>query len=319
VQRIFSEQFAGAPREDIENLGDRLRHPFHKRFRTVLYVGENARGHVVGFALVLHDPALSFAYLDYLATTKKSPGRGIGAALYEYLREDALGMKARGIYFECLPDDPAMCPDDQQRRANASRLQFYERYGARPFAGTAYESPIPGVSTTCLPYLMYDGLGESEPPPAVTVRKIVRAVLERKYSDLCPPSYVDKVVASFKDPLRLREPRYARSAAGARPARLTPRHLVAMTVNDRHDIHHIRDRGYVESPVRIKAILAELEPSGLMQQIPVRPYPMRHINAVHDPEYVNYLRRACAEVPHGRSVYPYVFRVRKQTRPPKEL
>jgi acetoin utilization deacetylase AcuC-like enzyme len=92
-----------------------------------------------------------------------------------------------------------------------------------------------------------------------------------------------------------------------------------MTVNDRHDIHHIRERGYVESPVRIKAILNELVPSGLVKTIPVKEYPMRHIKAVHDNDYVEYLKRACAEVPAGKSVYPYVFPVRNQTRPPKEL
>jgi acetoin utilization deacetylase AcuC-like enzyme len=127
------------------------------------------------------------------------------------------------------------------------------------------------------------------------------------------------VVASFRDPLQLREPRYAKAPVVAKPAAFVSRQLVAMTVNDRHDIHHIRERGYVESPVRIKAILNELVPSGLVRAIPVKEYPMRHIKAVHDNDYVEYLKRACAEVPANKSVYPYVFPVRNQTRPPKEL
>ena len=39
----------------------------------------------------------------------------------------------------------------------------------------------------------------------------MRAILERKYGDLCPPSYVEMVVGSFQDdPVLLREPKYTR-------------------------------------------------------------------------------------------------------------
>lgn len=43
VQRIFREQFAGAPVEDIDSLVEKLRNPFKKRFRTILYVAEDGR------------------------------------------------------------------------------------------------------------------------------------------------------------------------------------------------------------------------------------------------------------------------------------
>jgi acetoin utilization deacetylase AcuC-like enzyme len=319
VTSIFFEHFGGAPPEDIQQLGERLRNPFNKRFRTVLYVAENAPGQVQGFAIVLHDPALSFCYLDYLAAGKKLAGRGIGAALYEYVRDEALGMRAQGLFFECLPDNPATCPEPELRKQNAARLRFYERYGARPFIGTEYEAPIPGVSSTYLPYLVLDRLGGEKMPPARWVRDVVRAILERKYAKICPPEHIDVVVSSFRDPLQLREPRYIKAPVVAKPAAYVTRQLVAMTVNDRHDIHHVRERGYVESPVRIKAILNELVPSGLVKTIPVKEYPLRHIKAVHDHDYVEYLKRACAEVPAGKSVYPYVFPVRNHARRPKEL
>lgn len=319
VTTIFFDHFAGAPAEDIHLLGERLRNPFNKRFRTVLYVAENAPAQVQGFAIVLHDPNLQFCYLDYLAAGKKLAGRGVGAALYEYVRDEALGMGAEGLFFECLPDDPAICTDVTERKQNAARLRFYERYGARPFIGTAYESPIPGITTTCLPYLVMDPLGNHKPPRARWVREVVRAILERKYSKMCPPEYIDKVVASYRDPLQRRDPRYVKAAVTAKPALYGTRQLVAMTVNDRHDIHHIRERGYVESPVRIKAILNELVPSGLVKAIPVKEYPIKHIKAVHDGEYVEYLKRACAAVPAGKSVYPYVFPVRNHARRPKDL
>ena len=318
VATIFREHFSAAP-QDIEQLAERLRNPFMKRFRTVLYVAENARGQVQGFAIVLHDPELSFSFLDYIAARKQLTGRGVGAALYEYVRDEARSMGSKGLFFECLPDDAEGCPDPVLRRQNTARLRFYERYGARPFVDTGYETPIPGCATTLLPYLMYDSLGRDKLPKAGFVREVVRAILERKYSRICTPEYVDAVVASFRDPLRLRPPRYVKSPEAATPSPLTARQLIAMTVNDRHDIHHVRERGYVEAPVRVKAILGQLEASGLVHRIPVKEYPLRHITAVHESEYVFYLKRACEGVPPGQSVYPYVFPVRNHAHPPKDI
>jgi acetoin utilization deacetylase AcuC-like enzyme len=51
----------------------------------------------------------------------------------------------------------------------------------------------------------------------------------------------------------------------------------------------------------------------------VKEYSLRHVLAVHDAAYVNYLKRACAKVPQGDSIYPYVFPIRNHARPPKEL
>ena len=92
-----------------------------------------------------------------------------------------------------------------------------------------------------------------------------------------------------------------------------------MAVNDKHDIHHIRERGYVESPVRIKAILEELVPSGLVENLAVKEYPLRHILAVHDRDLVEYLERHCRDAPLQKSIYPYVFPIRNASRPPKHL
>jgi acetoin utilization deacetylase AcuC-like enzyme len=94
--------------------------------------------------------------------------------------------------------------------------------------------------------------------------------------------------------------------------------LIALVVNDTHHIHHVRQRGYVESPVRIKSILDGIEPTGLFWRTPPREFSEAHIRAVHDGRFVDYLKRVCAEVPPGRSIYPYVFPVRNRTRPPRD-
>jgi acetoin utilization deacetylase AcuC-like enzyme len=319
VRRIFEAQFPDAPVSDIEHLADRLQNPFKKRFRTVLYVAENSRHSVTGFAIVLHEPVLKFCYLDFLAAGKDVPGRGVGAALYEFVRDEAVSLAANGLFYECLPDDPDRCQDPKIRKLNAARLRFYETYGACPIVGTKYHLPVPDGTADNVPDLVWDCLDKKPVLPAQAAQEVVRAILERKYSDLCPPAYVKDVVQSFNDPIQLREPRYVRAPFERRLA--TPRspELIAVTVNDKHDIHHIKERGYVESPVRISAIIGELTNSGMIETIPVKEYPMKHILAVHDAELVNYLKAACESAPVGKSIYPYVFPIRNATRPPKDL
>ncbi|MGH8167755.1 MAG: histone deacetylase family protein, partial [Woeseiaceae bacterium] len=204
------------------------------------------------------------------------------------------------------------------RRQNASRLKFYERFGARPIANTSYETPLHATDTNP-PYLMYDGLGRDKPLARSRARKIVRAILERKYGQVCPPQYVDKVVKSFRDdPVQLREPRYPVEPADAPDFRPRQRRIV-LIVNDKHSIHHVNDRGYVEAPVRIRSILKELDRTELFEKRPPRHFAIAHIEAVHDREFVRFLQKACANVPAGNSVYPYVFPVRNRARPPKNL
>ncbi len=93
---------------------------------------------------------------------------------------------------------------------------------------------------------------------------------------------------------------------------------IPLIVNDKHDIHHIRERGYVEAPVRISAILSEIDKTGLFARREPRRYPDRWIREVHDGRLIDYVRTACAEAPEKTSVYPYVFPVRNAARKPKE-
>jgi acetoin utilization deacetylase AcuC-like enzyme/GNAT superfamily N-acetyltransferase len=318
TQRLLRERFSGVREEDIEQLAEKLRNPFKQRFRTILYVAENSRATVVGFALLMHEPELRFAFLDFIASSRSKHGRGIGGALYERVRDEARAMDVEGLFFECLPDDPQDCPSPEVHRANVARMRFYEQYGARPVIHNAYRTPVrPG--DTQLPYLMYDDLGSGRPPRRDFVQAAVRAILERKYAYLCPPEYIQRVVDSFvDDPVALRPPRYREKVLPERRLVVPPHLRVAMVVNDQHDIHHIRERGYVESPVRISAIRRELEPSGLTEPIAPREYPDEHITAVHAVELLEYLRRACAQVPPGKSVYPYVFPIRNAARPPRD-
>ncbi len=316
VQAILREQFPLMREADIAKLPDQMRDPLKYRFRTILFVAEGAGDRVRGFALLLHLPDLNFAYLETISAAAREMGRGLGGALYERVREEARALDVTGLFLDCLPDDPALSPDAKTRQQNARRLAFYERYGARPITGTRYETPVtPG--DTDPPYLVFDGLGQHRLPSRRQARQIVRAILERKYGDLCPPDYIDTVVQSFNDdPVRLRPPRYAKApVAPAASKAVRPLPLVS---NPEHQIHHIRERGYVEAPARIGAIIAELDKTGLFAATPRRHFSDSHIRAVHDSTLVNYLERACRDLPAGKSLYPYVFPIRNRSRPPKE-
>jgi len=317
VREILRSQFDSLPESTIEGLGEKLRNPFEHQLRTILFVAEDSSHQVLGFALVRHEPVIHFFFLDFLASSRGLTDRGTGGSLYERVRETAVALDCLGVLLECLPDDPEPGLSAERLAQNRARLRFYERFGARPVIGTAYETPL-SPDDTEMPHLVFDGLDRPRLPPAEFFRKAVRAILERKYRDVCSPEYVNRVVASLNDgSIRLRPPRY-RPASTPHP---TPRPRLAAiptVVNDRHQIHHIRERGYVEAPVRIASILGALEPEGLVRRIEAKPFPDRHLTAVHDPRLVAYLRRACNEVPEGKSLYPYIFPIRNPDRLPKD-
>jgi acetoin utilization deacetylase AcuC-like enzyme/GNAT superfamily N-acetyltransferase len=316
AHKILREQFPLMPDCDIAKLPDQLSNPRKHRFVSRLFVAENAHDQTLGVALLLHAPDIGFSYLEVISTAKGLMGGGIGAALYERVREEARVLNTQ-LYFEALPDDPALSPNPEIRADNAARLKFYEHYGARPIVNTAYETPIT-QGTTDPPHLLLDPLGSNDLPSRNHVRKVVRVILERKYGS--PPDYVQMVVDSITDdPICLREPRYVKTR---RPPKGEVRALgeprVALVLNDEHAIHHVHDRGYVEAPVRIRSIIAELYASNLFERVPTKRYSEREIRAVHDGRLVDYIRKACLMAGPKKSIYPYVFPTRNQSRPPKD-
>ncbi len=319
VQAILRAQFPLLREKVIQEIPERLRNPLKYKFRSSLFIAEGGKAKVLGFAFLFHEPEMQFCYLDYLAATQLVSGRGIGGALYERVRQEALALQSVGLFFECLPDDPALAPDPEILKQNVARLRFYERYGARPIIHTAYEMPI-SPESLYPPYLVFDDLGRGVALPCERARVIVHTILIREYGHVCSKEYIDTVVDSFRDPVvQLRAPKYGtKEPVPLRPT--VPKDLrIVLVVNDRHSVHHVRDRGYVESPVRIKTVLKEIGDSNLFENVPPRTYADSHIRGVHDSEYVNYFKRVCDNVPEGESVYPYVFPIRNLARPPKEL
>ncbi len=320
VQNILRTQFHLLHEDDINKLPEQLLNPLKYRLRSILLIADDGKGNVKGFALMQHAPDLNFCYLDFISTDKKIMGSGIGSVLYERVREESRYLKTIGLFFESLPDDPALCRDPLVLKQNAARLRFYERYGARPVINTAYETPLkPGDDNP--PYLVYDDLGQNIRLSRDTAHTIVRAILERKYGQLCPRDYRNMVVESFKDnPVKLREPRYVKKETHIQVKPDIPLDKrILLIINDQHWIHHVQERGYVESPVRIKSILKEIRRTEFFYDIQPSHFSERYITMVHNPKYVDYFKKVCAGLEPGKSVYPYVFPIRNAARPPREL
>jgi acetoin utilization deacetylase AcuC-like enzyme/GNAT superfamily N-acetyltransferase len=319
VMEILREQFPLLSARDIEKLPDQLRNPMKYQFRAILCVAERSRGKIDGFALLFHAPLLKFCYLDYLSAAKQMTGGGIGGALYERVREEALDLETTGLFYECLPDTPELSRDPAVRKINASRLKFYERYGARPIINTAYETPVaPGMDNP--PYLVFDDLGQGIELANGQAKAIIRAILERKYKHVVSKEYIEMVIDSVKDdPVRLRKPKYGKKPSLPVDRKIPEDRKIRLVVNERHGIHHIEERGYVETPVRIDAILDEANKTDLFQRIPVRRYSESNIKAVHDNGFVDYIREVCSKLDEGTAVYPYVFPIRNRTKPPVDL
>ncbi|MEE4184895.1 MAG: histone deacetylase family protein [Gammaproteobacteria bacterium] len=317
VQDMLRAQFPDLTDDEVAAMSTQVRDPLYHRFKTTLFVAEQ-KGAVQGFAVLLHLSDLDACVLDFISAGVGQTGGGIGGALYERVRDEALQLGACGVFLECRPDDPALEPDPAVRAENEARLRFYERYGARPIINTAYETPWPVDDESY--HLVFDGLGADVPLHPGPLRKIVRAFLERKYRGDCPADYVRKVCRSIvDDPVQLRAPRYVRQPRSAITKRSPRLKGIAMVINTRHDIHHVRERGYVEAPVRVRVINDELQRTGLFEMQKVRRYPRRHILAVHDAGMVNYLKRAGEVVGPDTAVYPYTFPSRRLARPPKSL
>ena len=315
VQDILRTQVDALKDHEVTDLPKKLNDAMKYRFQSRLLVSQHKNADVDGFALIMHATDIGFCYLDFIAAGKTMTGQGLGGALYERVRDEALNMGASCILMECLPDDPVLSPDPKIRKQNARRLAFYERYGVRVITGTFYETPTKPDDTDP-PYLVIDTLGNPL-PDGKFMRKAVRAILERKYSDLCDPAYIDKVVKSFPlEGVSLREPKYIKAESSSYTPALEKSKNIILIANEGHEIHHVKEHGYVESPVRIKVILRELEKLSFIEKRPAKSWNDKHILGVHDADYVSFLKKACLSVPKGKSVYPYVFPIRNQDRKP---
>lgn len=322
AQAIFRESFPTIA-EEAETIPLLVQKQRELGYDVRLLVAEK-NGHVAGFAIIFYFPECGFSYLDYIATATKAHGGGLGAALYDAVRETARHLGARGLFLEVRPDDRAVHATDAQYQDAVRRLRFYERLNVLPLTGTAYDKPTrPGGDYTLL---LYDGLGRERPLRASELRTALGAILVHKYR-LAPthPQHVTYVQSIKRDPVELRPskllvgdeaaPSLARPSA---PLRTIVR-PVKLVFSNEHAIHHIAQRGYVETPARVDAIARAFVGSPLIEFVRPRRFDEKHIRAVHAPDFVSYLARMSKTLAPGELVYPYVFPLRRPEKKPREM
>lgn len=321
IKVIIRQQFSAITENEISELRDHLINPVKYHFRSIIFVAEDMQRTVKGFAYLMHYHDLNFCFLDFISTAKLSVGRGIGSALYERVREEALSFNSIGIFLECFPDDPALCLDPVMLKENKTRMRFYEYYGVRPVINTKYETPLEAGKDNP-PYLLFDDLGKDIKLNRELLRLIIAAILERKYAGICTPSYIKMVIESVQDdPVQLRVPRYKKKTGKIIPpfGKTPVDKRIALVINDKHHIHHVRERGFIEAPIRIKRVMEKLQQTDLFTIKKPKRYPVKYITEIHDKDFVSYLRKISESLKPGTSVYPYVFPIRNPAQPPVDI
>jgi len=316
IQVLFEKAFPDLA-EDPDYIPRKLVEQTARGYPCILLAAHGEGESILGFALADFFESIGYAYLDFIVTGAELRGRGLGGALYEALREDLIDRGAMGLFLEVPTDDPEQVPNAAHLKANKSRLKFYERYGARPILNTLYDQPIrPGKPPE--PRLLYDPLESTDALDSDELKKAIRSILTLRYEYDPDDPYVKKVVASVKDsPVRIRKAIYV----GPGETRFKmPRRLHPLKVfcSSGHALHHVKERGYVERPARVDVILKALDALPDVERLKVRNFGEGPIRAVHDADFVNYLRNICQDLPKGEMVYPYVFPIRRTDRPPHD-
>jgi len=316
VQSIIKAQFPTSHRDDRERIPLQLHDPVAYKYRSVLFVADDTAGRVKGFAVMLHLADINVTYLELISAAPLNTGGGIGGVLYERVRQESIKLNVNGLFLECSVDSPERISNPVVLKQNRQRLLFYERYGVYPIVNNDYEAPVmPGDED--LYYLMYDPLNGDGKLSLELTRKVARAVLERKYSDLFSPARINEIALSFKDdPVVLRAPRYKKRTI---PVVRSAKEQIGLVVNEKHAIHHVSDKGYLESPIRLPQILKEIAKTGLFTRIEPRKTPSTLLRRIHDSEYLAFLRDVCRQLPENKSIYPSVFPGRNRFRKSRDV
>lgn len=316
AQNLFREAFPSLA-SHADKIPSMLNRPIQQGYSAALVVLEGRKGHVDAFALVLHFPECKSVFLDYIAVRKSSRAAGLGTALYEAVREYCQDVGAHGLYLEVQPDDPALTTDPATLEEARKRIRFYENYGVRTIINPAYYEPVGDPPTTA--WLLFDGLGRTDPLPREEARDAVRMILTRRFGNVSTPKQVRRILQAFTDdPVRFLPMRYTREATPSRQVESS--HLnrpFLLITSQKHQIHHVKQRGYFERPVRVGALLESLLPTGMFTMLDPRPYPESVITEVHDRHFVLFLKTICTKLSRDKPVYPDTFPIRRLDRRPR--
>jgi acetoin utilization deacetylase AcuC-like enzyme/GNAT superfamily N-acetyltransferase len=313
---LFRAAFPHEP-EAIDRIAEQLRKRIGRTFEPILLISQDHRLHVTGLAFVYYFPELRYGYLQYIASDPQRSSRGIGAALYEALRELLVGRGARGLFLDIPPVNPARIDDKKLLSVNRKRRSFYARYDVHEVKGTLWEIDANPRNDGYLTTLLFDPLGRRPRVERSSARQVIRRILVEQYGYAPHDGFVERIVRSFQsDPVSLAPLDGDHSAA----APTTSKYIrpIKVVVAERHTIHHLRAKGYVERPVRVSAILRGLEKLPT-ERVPTRRFPESHLMAVHHSQLVEFLKAMGHKLDPKALIYPEIFPIRRPDRMPRAL
>ncbi|EDP64970.1 Histone deacetylase superfamily protein [alpha proteobacterium BAL199] len=272
---------------------------------------------ILGFSVSFYFADLKAAYLDYIASDPARSARGIGGAIYEMTRDDQRKRGARRFFLDSLPDEPGPLVHDELLPESRRRLAFYERFGARPVIGTAYERTATPSNLGDGNMLLCDAMGSEKPMSRKFLRSVVeRIMLAKNGLDAADPLVAGLLKSIVDDPVRVRAPRYM-TPPKKLPTLNRPIDIV-VTSGESPTIEHSPFKGYYERPSRVAAVRRALEGLPVSEHKP-ESWGREHILAVHDRRMVKFLEETSERLPDKRIVYPEIFPIRFPDRLPRNF
>jgi GNAT superfamily N-acetyltransferase len=167
--------------QGIQRIGEYLRNRPQLTFDPILLVSTDARRRTTGLAFVYYFADLRYGYLEYIASDLNRSARGIGAALYEAMRELLATRGARGLFLDVPPADPSKLKDPSRLPVNRRRLRFYARYAIHEVRGTEWDVTPNPRNEDYLTTLLYDPLGQRPRLERADARRVVRRILMEEF------------------------------------------------------------------------------------------------------------------------------------------
>lgn len=316
VKRLFLSQFSCITASYLEDLIGDVTSNKSSLYKHFLFVAEK-KGEVIGAAIASQLLKENFLYVDYMASSRHKPSRGIGAALYKRIKEQSLHNQCLGVFLECDSIEREYCISDEEQRQNKIRLKFYQRFGAQQLKNSQYEKPRAKKFSM---HLLFDN-NQKEDLKLNKLKKVVRAILQSHNNPKCADSYIEEVVQSLDQssftPINKSDLTEKR-AQEVRAHEYLSDQIIPFTMNPDHKVHHVKDKGYVESPIRIDSILKEIKKLSFFKLNKIKRFKDFWITEVHDEDYYKFLKRICMQAGQ-KTIYPDVFPIRNRAKIPKNL
>jgi len=296
----------------------KLKDPIQHGYVSKLLISEKGQHVVLGFAFVIHFPLIQASFLDFFAVRPKLRSGGVGGSLYEIVQEHCRQMGSRALYIDINPNDPSLIKNATELAQNRKRIRFYERYGCRVMVNNAYSQPVGNPPSYSV--LMIDNLRQEDFPDISDVKSALSQIFLLRFPRSVTTEYINMVLESFNEEgFRLRPIIRKRERKLQRIKLHKIKEQLSLVYNPHHKIHHVQNKGYIESPVRLQAIMDALEGSPLFNIVGVKKYPDKIIYGLHSPDLVQYLKIVCSHINENNIFYPDTFPIRRPNKKPKDL